>query len=137
MFCPHRCHDCAVCASYHPNHHQVRRVLYIIRDEYESSPGSIPKLTSRSSSTAADARGSGFHHQGECGPAIKGFKRRIGHAHINFTNLDLIFRHGVVHTLIDALSFGPLIIFLILPRDMIDLTIPKNTKVTKTCPKNN
>ena len=45
------------------------------------------------------------------GPAIKGFQRRIGHAPINFTNLDLIFGQGVVHALIDAFSFGPLFIF--------------------------
>ena len=35
---------------------------------------------------------------------------RIGHARINFTNLDLIFGHGAVHALIDALSFGPLLL---------------------------
>ena len=45
------------------------------------------------------------------GPAIKMFKRRIGHAPINFTNLDLIFWHGVVHALVDALSVGPMDFF--------------------------
>lgn len=48
-------------AACYPNHHQVRRVLYIIRDEYESSLGSSPQSTS----AAADTRGSGPHHQGE------------------------------------------------------------------------
>ena len=36
------------------------------------------------------------------------FERRIGHDPINFTNLDLIFLHGVVHALVDALSVGPM-----------------------------
>lgn len=48
-------------AACYRNHHQVRRVLYIIRDEYESSLGSSPQTIS----TAADARGFGPHHQGE------------------------------------------------------------------------
>ena len=50
------------------------------------------------------------------GPAIKGFKRRVGHAPINFRNLDLIFGHGVVHALFDALSFGP-VYMIYFPRD--------------------
>ena len=53
----------------------------------------------------------GFYNRTlRAGPAIKGFEREIGHAPTNFTNLDLIFGHGVVHALVDALSFGPLLL---------------------------
>ena len=44
------------------------------------------------------------------GPAIEGLKRRIHHAPINITNLELIFGYGAVHAPIDALSFGPLLL---------------------------
>ena len=60
------------------------------------------------------------------GPAKIKFKRQIGHAPINFTNLDLIFLHGVVHALIGALAACPF--FLFLSRDMTD---PKSKKIQK------
>ena len=53
------------------------------------------------------------------------FERRIGHAPINFTNLDLIFFHGVVHALVDASSVGPMEFFFF-SRDMTDPTLEKN-----------
>ena len=49
---------------------------------------------------------------------------------VNFTDLDFIFGHGVVHAPIDALSFGPLLFF---ERDKTDPATRKNTKATKTC----
>ena len=59
---------------------------------------------------------------------MKGFQRRIGHAPINFTNLDLIFEPDVVYAVMDALSFGPFFyIFISGSND------PKKTKATKTC----
>ena len=65
-------------------------------------------------------------------PVIKGFKRRIGHAPIHFTILDLIFGHGVVHGLVDALSFGSLFSFP--SRYTTDPKIRKNTKIQRPKP---
>ena len=67
-------------------------------------------------------------------PVMKGFQRRIGHAPINFTNLDSIFGHGVVHALIDALGFGPLFLFLLCKRYNGSNDPKKYKKATKTCP---
>ena len=52
------------------------------------------------------------------------FKRRIGHALIDFTNLDLIFWHDVVHALVDALSVA-LSIIIFLEKYMTDPTTRK------------
>ena len=46
------------------------------------------------------------------GPAKMMFKGQIGHAPSNFTNLDFIFLHGVVHALIDTLAACPSFFFL-------------------------
>ena len=68
------------------------------------------------------------------GPAKIKFKRQIGHAPINFTNLDLIFLHGVVHALIGALAACPF--FLFLSRDMTDPKSKKIQKLSKLVEKN-
>ena len=64
------------------------------------------------------------------------FKRRIGHAPINFTNLDLMFLHGVVHALliVDALSVGPTEFSFVFERYDRSNNL-KKTKSTKTIEK--
>ena len=60
---------------------------------------------------------------------MKMFKRRIGHAPFNVAESDLIFRHGVVHVPVDALSVGPMEFSFFLSGDMTDPTTRKKNKI--------